>query len=89
MKIREKMIQEIQSRRTFYQMDPTIDNIDDMLRALIVDHSGPCDQENWMSMPSLASPLANAFETPVFFSQLVPVTLLSQTSINQTPIHHS
>jgi hypothetical protein len=67
MEIRKKMIEEIHSRRWFYQMDPTIDHIDYVLRALTVAHSGSCNQDKWMSMPSMASPLANAFETPVFF----------------------
>jgi hypothetical protein len=67
MEIRKRLIEEIQSRRTFYQMDPTIDHVDDLIRALTVAHSGRCNKEKWMSMPSMALPLANLYETPAFF----------------------
>jgi hypothetical protein len=67
MEIRKRLIEEIQSRRAFYQMDPTIDHVDNMIRALTVTRSGRCNKVKWMSMPSMASPLANAFETAVFF----------------------
>ena len=69
MQIRKQLYQEIQNRREFYIMDSTIDDIEDIENSLIVTSSRPClDNENkWMTMPAMAAPIANAFQTPVFF----------------------
>ncbi|KNZ56792.1 hypothetical protein VP01_2316g1, partial [Puccinia sorghi] len=47
--------------------DPTIINIQECEKSLLVPHSGPCPVDKWMVMPAMAGPIANELETAVFF----------------------
>ena len=67
MEIRQETYREIQNRRDFYLIDPTMYNLEEIENSLIVTSRRPCEPSKWMSMPSMAGPMANAFETPVFF----------------------
>ena len=54
--------------RRFYQVNSFFPDIDAMLRQIkFPDTKKRCDIPNWMCMPSMGDPLANAFKCPVFF----------------------
>ena len=65
--VQQQIYQEIQKRREFYKRDPAVDNLEEVESALIVTSTQPCGESKWMSMPSMAAAIANAFETPLFF----------------------
>ena len=70
MKIREKLSEEIQMRKQFYLDQGTfmsMKEIDEALESINVSSPRPCGIKHWMTMPSLADPLANAYGAPVFF----------------------
>ena len=65
--VRQKLIEEIDFRRQFYLKEGTFLDFERDYQSLIVSSGAPCPPEKWMIMPTMAEPMENAFETPIFF----------------------
>jgi hypothetical protein len=76
--------------RRFYEINIFFPDIDAMLRRIsFPDIKETCHIRNWMCMPSMGDPIANAFNCPVFFfSQSISQTFFPTRCPpnNNTPI---
>ena len=67
LKICHALSVEIWNRRQFYLQEGTFLDFQRDYNSVIVKTGAPCVPDKWMMMPTMAEPLANAFQTPVFF----------------------
>jgi hypothetical protein len=65
--IRQKVVEELRKNRNYYmRQDPNM-NVEETINISNLTDPQPCGVANWMSMPSFGRPMANAFNTAVFF----------------------
>lgn len=69
MEVRQKLLDELNTRGKWYVDKEIMDQqtLDELKERTEVQSNKPCGKRFWMCMPSMGEPLANAFQSPLFF----------------------